>query len=99
MMDPKKYKYRQIPKDVDVVFAIVIKPAHWIGRANQICEDLPVGAITWFTESQVDYDNKMPCFTKKNHLSVHPEFNRYLMNFDRECFELLHTTKQKVKKK
>ena len=98
MMDPKKYKYRELSQGVDVVFAIVIKPAHWIGRTNQICEDLPVGAITWFTESHVHYDNKMPCFARKNS-SVHPESNRYLMNFDQECFELLHTTKQKVKKR
>lgn len=97
-MNPKKYKYRQIPKDANVVFAIVIKPAHWIGKAHNICKDLPVGAITWFTESQVDYDNKMPCFTRK-HSSVHPESNLYRINFDPECFELLHTTKQKVKKR
>jgi hypothetical protein len=97
-MNPKKYKYLKTPIDTKVVFAIVIKPAHWIGVADHICEYLPVGALTWFTETQINYDNKMPCFAKK-HSSVHPESNRYLMNFDPECFELLHTTKQKVKKR
>jgi hypothetical protein len=97
-MSSEKYKYKPVPKGLDVVFAIVVKPPHWIDRTSQICEELPVGAITWFSISQVNFDKKgCPYFHGVK--SVHPESNRYVQNFEPSCFELLITTnRQKVKK-
>lgn len=45
-MIASEYKYAKT-NGQNVVFAEVIKPACWTGhRHNEICYDLPVGAIT-----------------------------------------------------
>ena len=52
MIDAKDYKYVK-PTTNEIVFAIVVKKPHWIDRPNQICKDLPVGAITWMHKSYI----------------------------------------------
>jgi hypothetical protein len=97
MINPKDYKYRDAYAEDDIVYAIVVKPPHWMNRPDDICRRLPVGAITWFGKSYVQYDKQgIPFLPEES--SVCPESNLYGMNFDPTCFELLHTSKQKVKR-
>ncbi len=97
MTNPKNYKYLKPYTKDGVVYAIVVKPVHWIDRPNEVVEALPVGAITWFAKSYIKIDEKGdPIFHKG---SVHPERNRYSANCDSSSFELLHTSKQKLKRR
>ena len=99
MIDAKDYKYlSRDDVNYNIVFAVVVKQPHWIGQAEYICHRLPVGAITWFSESYVLTDDKGNQYLPEE-ISVCPEANRYGMNFEPSCFELLPTFIQKVRRK
>lgn len=95
-MNAKDYKYVK-PTTDEIVFALVVKLPHWIDRPDDIYPDLPVGAITWIPKSRVSYDSNGFPFLKKGR-AVLLESNRHFVNFEPSCFELLHITKQKIKR-
>lgn len=96
-MNAKDYKYVK-PTTNEIVFAIVVKKPHWIDRPNQICKDLPVGAITWIHKSYIHTNREGNQYLREKK-SVCPEANRYGMNFEPSCFELLPTFIQKVRRR
>lgn len=99
------YKYNPPPKGRQVVFGIIVKKPKWIKYHEEILNTdetyeniLPVGAITWIY-SQHCYLDKNGCYKLRKTVKVlHFENNRHHINFDPECFEILHTSSQKIKK-
>ena len=94
-MEVNNYKYQKPNEKYEKstrVFLKVIKTPHWLDTPSNICKKLPVGALTWTTSA---------CVIDKNKLlksSIIIENNQFTMNFDPTCFEVLHTSVQKLKK-
>lgn len=99
MQKNKPYKYREIEPGDDVVFLLVIKPLHWINVPEQTEHNdfIPVGALTWVSKKSAAIRNSKNKDSLSPDYSVHLENNRYYANFDPSCFELLLTSKQKIK--
>jgi hypothetical protein len=99
MQKNKPYKYREIEPGEDVLFLLVIKPLHWNGVPDDTkCSHcIPVGAITWVYAHNVALDKDGNRYLYPGD-SVHCENNRYVSNFDASCFELLITSKQKIRR-
>ena len=94
------YKYEQSngsTKKSDIVFLRVIKTPYWIGVPLQICKDLPVGALTWTDKDYLKYDEN-GLYTIDPGCSLVIENNQFGINFEPSCFEVLHTSTQKLKK-
>lgn len=98
-----KYKYHEPKINDKIVFLVVIKHAHWIDNPKRICPELPVGTLTWCYERYLDKDAK-GIYSFRNDLAEEEdrciiiENNRYMMNFDPICFEIQHTSNQKIRK-
>ena len=92
------YKYSKIKIDVnDVVFLEVIKNPFWHNHEerlfnNENLEQLNVGDMTWVHRKYLKNEDEL------TEDAVCIENNRYYFNFDRSCFKILHTSKQKLKK-
>lgn len=99
MQKNKPYKYREIEPGDDVVFLLVIKPLHWINSPGDTLygDSIPVGAVTWISKKSGAILNLKNEKSLRPDYSVHPENNKYCANFDPSCFELLVTSKQKIK--
>lgn len=99
MKDSKPYKYSDIAPDQDVIFLLVIKPLHWTNdpEDDKYGDSIPVGAITWISKSTFAACESKGLKTLVPGISVHPENNRYVSNFDPSCFEILITSKQKIR--
>jgi len=92
---------------MDVVFLLIVKELHWYeGSKKKVVDTAPkslkdyvptVGDITWVSKiSLIDIT------TKEINLdvsSVHIERNKFAANIDPTCFEILHTSNQKLKRK
>lgn len=84
------YKYAEIPEEFnnEIVFLKVVKPLVWVDRKyDEKYDHIPVGAITWILKKHAELN------------SIHPENNRYGCNYDPSCFELLHTSFQKIRRR
>lgn len=105
-----EYKYAKIPENLDnkIIFLQVVKPLTWVDRKYEEKYDhIPVGAITWVYKDHTSYkivngaqilDIGADIDGIFKH-AVHPENNRYGCNYDPSCFEILHTSFQKIRKR
>jgi len=105
------YKYRdpntRARKDLEIVFLEVVEKPFWYNyniesKAKNFADTkLNVGDITWAYKSYIkllnDNNNIFLEFDSKEQ-SLHPEDNRWMVNFSSYCFKVLHTTIQKLKK-
>jgi len=94
------YKYQQSNgsiKKSDIVFLRVIKTPYWVNAPSAICEDLPIGALTWTDKDYLKYDEN-GLYTIDPGCSIVIENNQFGINFEPSCFEVLHTSTQKIKK-
>jgi len=100
-LEKQEYKYK-IPDNGDIIKGViyleVIKSPHWVHAPNQIINCIPIGAITWTTKSYIKEIDGITKFDLSNNQGVILEKNRYMANFDPSCFEILHTSIQKIKK-
>jgi hypothetical protein len=99
------YKYSTPPDDMDIVYLLVVSELVWNCEGDFVKDTVPlslkgkipnVGDITWVSRHNL-YDRD----TKEISLdvsSVHIERNRFGSNIDPSCFEILHTSKQKIRK-
>lgn len=109
----KKYKYLTPPDDMEVVYLLVVSELRWNQELHYddepgikyVKDSLPkslkdfipsVGDITWV--NKVSITNKTTKELDLNVSSVHIERNRFGANIDPSCFEILHTSKQKIRK-
>lgn len=91
------YKYQKshgLVEKSDIVFLRVIKTPYWSNAPSQICEDLPVDALTWTDKCYLKYDEN-GLYTMSD-TSIVIENNQFCINFDPSCFEVLHTSTQKL---
>ena len=94
------YKYQQSNgtiRNLNIVFLRVIKTPYWHLEPSQICEDLPVDALTWTFKEYLTIDENGLCVINPE-CSIIIENNQYGFNYDPSCFEVLHTSVQKIKK-
>lgn len=94
------YKYQQsngTTKKSDIVFLRIIKTPYWVNAPSAICKDLPIGALTWTDKYYLKYDENGLYTIDPGH-SIVIENNQFCINFDPSCFEVLHTSTQKIKK-
>lgn len=106
-----EYKYAKIPEEFNnqIVFLKVVKPLFWVDRKyDKKYDHIPVGAITWIHKKYAELNMKDGIEVSFNRFldgesifkySVHPENNRYGCNYDPSCFEILHTSFQKIRKR
>lgn len=97
-MKKEEYKYQQPSrsyKEDGIVFLIVTKTPHWFDRHSQICKELPIGALTWANLRNFK-KNANGLYRLSLTQAVIIENNQYSFNFDPSCFEVLHTSTQKL---
>ena len=109
----KKYKYSTPPDDIEVVYLLVVSELRWNQELHYdnepsikyVKDTVPkslkdfipsVGDITWV--NKISITNKTTKELDLNVSSVHIERNRFNANIDPSCFEILHTSKQKIRK-
>lgn len=98
MESNKPYKYLDITPGEDVVFLLVIKPLRWNTPHDKTYDDrIPVGALTWVSKKSACIRSSKNKNSLSPDCSVHLENNRYAANYDPSCFELLITSKQKIR--
>jgi len=81
----------------EIVYLKVIKKLHWLNEPHRTCDYIPIGAITWSIPFYFNKSENGLYETKENKCII-IENNRYFVNFDPSCFEVLHTSIQKIKK-
>jgi hypothetical protein len=96
------YKYTPYPNDVGlIIFLEVVKPIFWDGKHDERpakqCTHIPVGSITWVRAGGYKFSLDGTKFTDDCG-SIHIEGNRYGINMDPSCFEILQTFNQKLKR-
>lgn len=106
-----KYKYAEIPEEFnnEIVFLKVVKPLVWVDRKyDEKYDHIPVGSITWILKKHAELNMKDGIEVLSDRFSddgsifkysIHPENNRYGCNYDPSCFELLHTSFQKIRRR
>jgi len=100
-MGKEEYKYQE-PQSYYIsegpqVFLQVIKQPHWFERASQVCDNLPVGVLTWTCARYLEKDEN-GFYILNPECSIIIENNQYGFNYDASCFEVLHTSVQKIRK-
>jgi len=96
MVNTYKYQKPSRVRKSDMIFLKVIKTPYWISSPLHICEDLPVGALTWTDKTYLKENNGL--YALYDDVSIVIENNQFCINFDPSCFEVLHTSTQKLNK-
>ena len=109
----KYYKYSTPPDDVEIVYLLVVSELRWNEKLHyddkpggeyvkntlpkSLIDKIPsVGDITWIRKTSIT--NRITKELDLNVSSVHIEGNRFGANIHPSCFEILHTSKQKIRK-
>ena len=95
-----EYKYQQPETKNERQFQIflrVIKEPHWYEQPTRMIKGLPVGALTWTSRTRFEVINGIHVITPDTKALI-IENNQFRSNFDPSCFEIIHTSKQKIKR-